>query len=100
MQLHSMVTEIEQLKTRTATQRVCDFFIRRCAVDEGPAVISLPYDKVIIASRLGMKPESLSRILNRLRKIGVKTESGRVAIADVDALIRFCDGESLISLTG
>ena len=100
IQLHSMVTEIEQLKTRTATQRVCDFFIRRCTVDEGSVVISLPYDKVIIASRLGMKPESLSRILNRLRKIGVRTENGRVAIADVEALIRFSDGESAISLTG
>jgi CRP/FNR family transcriptional regulator, dissimilatory nitrate respiration regulator len=92
-QLHSMVVEIEQLKTRTATQRVCDFFIRRCAVEEGSAVISLPYDKVIIASRLGMKPESLSRILNRLRKIGVRTENGRVAVADVAALIRFSDGD-------
>ena len=100
LQLHSLVTEIEQLKTRTATQRVCDFFVRRCAVDEGSAVISLPYDKVIIASRLGMKPESLSRILNRLRKIGVKTENGRVAISDVEALIRFSDGESPFSLTG
>ena len=99
-QLHSLITEIEQLKTRTATQRVCDFFVRRCAVDEGSAVISLPYDKVIIASRLGMKPESLSRILNRLRKIGVKTENGRVAISDVEALIRFSDGESPFSLTG
>ncbi|MBT7268349.1 MAG: Crp/Fnr family transcriptional regulator [Rhodospirillaceae bacterium] len=97
-QLHSMVVEIEQLKTRTATQRVCDFFIRRCAVEEGPAVISLPYDKVIIASRLGMKPESLSRILNRLRKVGVRTENGRVAVSDVAALIRFSEGESPSSL--
>ncbi len=98
-QLHSLVVEIEQLKTRTATQRVCDFFVQRCAVEEGSAVISLPYDKVIIASRLGMKPESLSRILNRLRKIGVRTENGRVAIADVAALIRFGEGEVPRSLS-
>lgn len=97
-QLHFLVIEIEQLKTRTATQRVCDFFIRRCAVNEGPAVISLPYDKVVIASRLGMKPESLSRILNRLRKIGIKTENGRVAVSDVAALIRFSEGEMPSSL--
>ena len=96
--MHSLVLEIEHLKTRTGIQRACEFLLDRCTVDEGPAVISIPYDRVVLSSMLGMKPESLSRIFNRLRKVGVKSENGRVAIADVAALSQFCEGRALDSL--
>ncbi len=91
--MHHLVKEVEQLKTASATQRLVDFLLRRCAVEEGPAVIRLPYDKTLISQRLGMKPESLSRIFAKLRKLGVKTEQNQVVIMDVAVLASDYDDE-------
>jgi len=89
---HQHVTEIEQLKTRSATLRVVDFLLKLCPVQSGPAVVALPYDKTLISGRLGMQPESLSRILAKLREIGVKSEQNRVVISDVEELAAFSNG--------
>jgi len=93
--LHHLVMEVEQLKTRSATRRMVEFLLRLCSVHEGPQVISLPYDKNLISGRLGMKPESLSRVLAKLRRMGVRTEQNRVIINDVAALVRYCEGDPL-----
>ncbi len=47
--------------------------------------IELPYEKALIASRLGMKPESLSRALAKLRPLGVSVDREHVSIVDVEA---------------
>ncbi len=89
--LHHLVREVTQLKTRTASQRVADFLVRLFPTREGSAVVALPYDKSLIAARLGMKPESLSRVLGGLRKLGVKSEQNRVVIPDVALLHDYAD---------
>jgi len=48
--------------------------------------LTLPYDKTLIAGRLGMQPQSLSRSFNRLREIGVTIAQNQAAIADVELL--------------
>ena len=93
--MHHLVMEVEQLKTSSATQRLVEFLLRRCAVEEGPAVNRLPYDKTLISQRLGMKPESLSRIFAKLRKLGVKTEQNQVVIMDVAVLANDFQAETL-----
>jgi len=91
--MHHLMKEVEQLKTASATQRLIDFLLRRCAVEEGSAVIRLPYDKTLISRRLGMQPESLSRILAKLRKMGVKAEQNQVVINDVAVLVEYAQGD-------
>jgi hypothetical protein len=49
-------------------------------------MIALPYDKVLIAARLGLKPESLSRAFAKLRTVGVEVSASHVAIRDVARL--------------
>lgn len=93
--MHHLVGEIESLKTRTATQRVCQFLVRLCDTHEGMAEVALPYDKTVISARLGIQPESLSRILARLKKYGVRTERDHVIIADVENLERYSEGEAV-----
>lgn len=88
--MHSLMTEVEQLKTRTALQRVSEFLLKLCPLNEGSAVVFLPYDKSLISHRLGMQPESFSRILAKLRKQGVETQQERVVIQDVSVLANFC----------
>ena len=65
------MAEIEQLKARTGAQRLAEFLLELCPVESGSCAVRLPYDKALIAGRLGMKPESLSRGFSRLRKVGV-----------------------------
>ena len=55
-------------------------------VQQGPCVIALPYDKVLIAARLGLKPESLSRAFGKLRSVGVAVHASHVAVSDVTRL--------------
>ena len=94
LRLHQLITESEQLQTRSATERVADFILKRCPREEGSAVIALPYDKALLAARLAMKPESLSRVLAKLREIGVRSEQNRVIVSEIADLAAFCAGET------
>jgi CRP-like cAMP-binding protein len=89
--LKALVEQIEQIKLLSAPQRIADFLIRLCPVREGGCTIELPYEKTLIASRLGMKPESLSRAIGKLRPLGVTVDRERVSIVDVDLLVRFVE---------
>lgn len=89
--LHSLVTQVEQLKAQTGAQRVAEFLLGLCPVEEGACTVRLPYDKVLIAGRLGMKPESLSRAFARLRDSGVRVKHNHAAIADVARLREFAE---------
>ena len=84
--MHALVYQVEQLKAQTGAQRVAEFLLELCPVDDGPCAVTLPYDKVLIAGRLGMKPESLSRAFARLRQVGVKVTQNNAAISDVSRL--------------
>ncbi len=81
--LHSLMNQVEQLQTRSSAQRLAQFLVSLAPVVQGAAVVGLPYDKSLIAHRLGMKPESLSRAFVRLRGQGVTTDGNRVMIGDV-----------------
>ena len=84
--LHSLIGQVEQLKAHTGAQRVAEFLLELCPVDEGACAVTLPYEKILIAGRLGMKPESLSRAFARLRESGVMVRQNHAAIADVEKL--------------
>jgi CRP-like cAMP-binding protein len=62
-QLKFLVEQIEQIKVRSAPQRIADFIVRMTQVRKGAAIIELPFEKGLLANRLGMKPESFSRAL-------------------------------------
>jgi CRP-like cAMP-binding protein len=84
--LHSLVGQIEQLKAQTGAQRVAEFLLELAPCDRGACEVTLPYDKVLIAGRLGMKPESLSRAFARLKDHGVVIRQNVAQIEDVAQL--------------
>src|SRR5271166_770912 len=92
VRLRQLVDEIEQLKAQSAPQRIAGFFVKQTPLASGPARIALPYEKALIASRLGMKPESFSRALGRLEELGVVVERESVSISDVGRLAAFAEG--------
>ncbi len=89
MHLQSLVGQIEALKAQTGAQRVAEFLLELSSCVTGECVVVMPYDKVLIAGRLGMKPESLSRAFGKLREFGVTIRQNHAAIADIETLREF-----------
>lgn len=83
--------EVESLSLQNAPQRIGCFFLK--LVPSGQmtdVVVHLPYDKTLIASRLGMQPETFSRALRRLADgTGIKIRGATVEIADVQKIVNF-----------
>jgi CRP-like cAMP-binding protein len=84
--LQRLVQEIEHLKAQSGIQRVAEFLAGLCPSGSGPHTITLPYDKTLIAGRLGLKPESLSRAFAKLRRVGVEVRASHVVVRDVGKL--------------
>jgi CRP-like cAMP-binding protein len=87
-----LVRQIEQLSVSSSTERLARFLVMLCPQDVNEAVVRFPVEKSLIAGRLGMQPETLSRGLAKLRKIGVNTKGSMVTISDVNALRNFQKG--------
>lgn len=83
--------EVEHLTVMNAPQRIGCFLLRLCKVKQPvPIVLNLPYDKTLIASRLGMQPETFSRALNRLQEdTDVKVKGSTVTINNIGSLITY-----------
>jgi CRP-like cAMP-binding protein len=84
--MHYLVRQVEQLKGHSGVQRVAEFLASLSLAEHGHCALALPYDKVLIAGRLGLTPESLSRAFARLRTIGVVVEASHVIVNDVAKL--------------
>ncbi|MCB1540614.1 MAG: Crp/Fnr family transcriptional regulator [Rhodoblastus sp.] len=84
-----LTQQIGALKLLDAPRRVGEFFLRLLDDHTDGGRIALPYEKVLIAARLGMTPESFSRALALLSKVGVKTNREIVTIAEPDKLRAF-----------
>lgn len=79
IKLHHRLIEIDQLTLQTATVRLIGFLLQGIANNcnnEHDVHLDLP--KYIIASRLSIKPETLSRILHNLCKDGVINIKGNI----------------------
>lgn len=91
MHLHMLVQQIEQLKAHTGAQRVAEFLSSLTDIQHGKCTLALPYDKALIAGRLGMQPESLSRAFAKLKDIGVSVEQSMAHIDDISRLRTYAE---------
>ncbi|MDZ7787205.1 MAG: Crp/Fnr family transcriptional regulator [Halofilum sp. (in: g-proteobacteria)] len=89
--LRELVTALEQLQSHSASQRLATFLLGLVSPDSGAADLHLPIDKGLIAARLGMKPETLSRALATLREEGLEISGERVRVPDVEHLRRLAN---------
>ena len=81
MRLHSLVQDVEAYSLRSSAQRVVGYLLQHCpqgdAECENAYDISLPTSKQVIASRLNLTPETLSRIFHDLSANGLIAVSGK-----------------------
>jgi CRP-like cAMP-binding protein len=79
--LHSLINDVESYSLRSSAQRVIGYLLQHCPQGtecDGALEISLPTSKQIIASRLNLTPETLSRIFHELSEAGLITVQGKV----------------------
>lgn len=93
MRLHSLVQDVETYSLRSSAQRVVGYLLQYCPQEgesRGSFDISLPTSKQVIASRLNLTPETLSRIFHDLASNGLIGVSGKkITINDVKQLREF-----------
>ncbi|KAB7627783.1 Crp/Fnr family transcriptional regulator [Alkalilimnicola sp. S0819] len=87
-QFHALARDVESLAGHSALVRVLRFLVNRVAeVAEGEATVSLLARKGVLASRLGLTPETLSRTLRELQERGLLGVRGdHLTVHDVAAL--------------
>lgn len=89
--LRKWINEVDALTLQNATCRMVNFLLY--LIPEGstsPVRVDLPAPKHIVASRLSITPETLSRILRQLAEDGMIAVSGQqVTIRDIKALTRY-----------
>lgn len=87
--LHELVTTIENYKLRDVETRLLHWLIHRCEDGVQSAVIRLSFSKGTLASELGARQETLSRILAKLRDTGeIEIDGREITICDVGSLRR------------
>lgn len=82
-----LVRQITDLKLHSAAERLGIYLLMRADGRDGVASLRLEEELHVIAARLGMTPESLSRAFAALRAHGVHSHGRQVTIDDV-ALLR------------
>ncbi len=91
MHLHGLVQDVENYSLYSSTERVIGFLLQLAGAPiKGPMDIELPASKHIIASRLNLTPETLSRVLHDLSESGLISVKGRhITVLDVMRLTQF-----------
>jgi len=88
IRLHHLLNEIDALTLQNATLRLVNYLLYLVPEGaKGAAEITLPAAKNIIASRLSIQPETLSRILASLCSQGlIRVEGLNIQVHDTEAL--------------
>lgn len=85
--------KLEQMTTMSAAQRLGCFLLQLCNTQANRTkTLQIPVEKHVLASYLGMKPETLSRSQQQLKSYGVSVAGHNLLIQDIEALQKFvCD---------
>jgi len=88
--VHAATRQVLDLKLRNSAQRLGCYLLSLAGDSaEAPVELRLPYQKRLLAARLGCRYENLSRAFAMLRAFGVETHGGRVILHDLEQLAAF-----------
>lgn len=86
--LHWMVNEVDRLTLHNATFRLVDYLLNQAGAAQGDiSEVCLMAPKHVVASRLSMKPETLSRTLKNLTNRGlIRVHDNNIELCDISRL--------------
>lgn len=91
-----LVRALKNQKLRGGVERLANYIITQRVRQGGEASITLPHEKRVLASLLGMTPENLSRAFASLADYGVVVNGPIVTVTRPGALERLAKPDSLI----
>ena len=95
-EFRALVRQIRDLKVRTAAQRLACYLLALVPdPNADKADFRLPFEKGLLAARLGCRQENLSRAFASLRRLGVETRGGNVTLHDVPRLTAYAQPDYL-----
>lgn len=87
--LHARVRDIERLTIQNARSRLASYLLEHVVdADDDEATVRLDLPRHVIASRLSMQPETLSRLLRSLADQGIITIEDRIVFVHSLARLR------------
>lgn len=96
-QFRRLVKQVKNLKLRSAVQRVGCYLMALATKQGASEYVTLPYEKNLIASQLGITRESFSRALASLQKLGViEVQGEKVLLKNTQRLAEECLPDPLI----
>jgi CRP/FNR family transcriptional regulator, transcriptional activator FtrB len=97
-EFHALVRQVCDLKLRTTAQRLGCYLLSLSAEKQANATaLRLPFDKRLLAARLGCRQENLSRAFAALRGFGVETHGARVILHDIASLRAYSEPDEAIA---
>lgn len=84
----NVVKELKNQKLRSSLERLAAWLIRTDAELGGTGMFELPYEKRVLAARIGVAPEVLSRSFASLVAYKVKVAGKTIIIGDREALAK------------
>lgn len=82
--------KLEHMTTMSAAQRLGCFLLRLCHTQaNGAKALRIPVEKHILATYLGMKPETLSRSQQQLKPLGISVSGHTITIDHIEKLREF-----------
>lgn len=92
------IHQIESVTTKSPAQRIGYYLLNAYLEQNDPSATTfhLPHQKSVIANHLGMQPETFSRALAQIKKLGVDIDRETIAFKDAYSLCIFCDTDTAV----
>ncbi|MGH1378736.1 MAG: Crp/Fnr family transcriptional regulator [Alphaproteobacteria bacterium] len=88
----SALHQIDGMSIKSPTQRVGYYLLEKHLENSHSSLtFELPFKKATIASHLGMTPETFSRTLSKIKKMGINVQGDTIKLEDSFSLCHFCD---------
>lgn len=89
------IQQIDSIVTKSPVERLGYYFLKLHLEQGSNSLdISLPFQKSTIANYLGMTPETFSRALAQIKKMGVEIKNDEMTMKDAFILCHFCDTDT------
>jgi CRP/FNR family transcriptional activator FtrB len=95
----SIVRELKNQKLRSGLERLANWLLTQNAVTGSSGRFDFPFDKKVLASRIGMAPAVLSRAFASLEAYRVEVNGPSVVINDLEALRKLAQPSRTIDET-
>jgi CRP/FNR family transcriptional regulator, dissimilatory nitrate respiration regulator len=89
------IQQMESIVNKSPVERL-GYYLLKLHLEQGVDRLDFdfPFQKAVIANQLGMTPETFSRALAQIKRMGIDVDQKHISLKDSYTLCHFCDWES------